>query len=149
MIPRHCDPMWEDAWTPDEESIGAILCQEAITRIVEPTLDRYENTIANAWGALCDAHLPAEQRETARQYHRLMEDAPTIHSSTVIAVVLAMVEGMHGGIDLTLSMEEVFQGVCTAGGIGDAKDALALVEEYMGRRYYRNGKPVHPLIAWW
>jgi len=49
MIPRYCGPMWEDAWTPDEESIGAILCAEAITRIIEPTLDRYENTVANAW----------------------------------------------------------------------------------------------------
>ena len=120
--------MWEDAWTPDHEPIASILCAEAITRIIEPTLDRYENTVANAWWALCDAHLPAEQREIARKYHRLMEDAPSIHSCVVSHVMLAMTKGVRAGIDPTMTMEEVFQHACAAGGIGSVEDALSLVE---------------------
>ncbi len=147
MIPRHCDPMWDDAWIPDHESIASIFCAEAITRIIEPTLDRYENTIANAWWALCEEHLPAEQREIARTYHRLMEDAPTVHSSTVIAVVLAMVEGMRGGIDLTLAMEEVFQRVCTAGGIGSVEEALSRVEGHIIESRLAEFRTLFPAVA--
>ena len=147
MIPRHCDPMWEDAWTPDHESIASILCAEAITRIIEPTLNRYENTVANAWWALCDAHLPAEQREIARTYHRLMDDAPCVHSSTVTAVVLAMVEGMRGGIDLTLTMETIFQNVCAAGGIGSVEEAVPLVEGHIIESRLAEFRTLFPDVA--
>ncbi len=147
MIPRHCGPMWEDAWTPDDEPIASILCAEAITRIIEPTLDRYENTIANVWWALCEEHLPAQQREIARQYHRLLEDAPTVHSSTVTAVVLAMVEGMRAGIDPTMTMEAIFQRVCTAGGIGSGEEALPLVEGHIIESRLAEFRALFPAVA--
>jgi len=76
-----------------------------------------------------------------------MEDAPTVHSSTVIDVCLAMMEGMRAGIDPTLAMEEVFQRVCTAGGIGGVEEALPLVEGHIIGSRLAEFRALFPAVA--
>ncbi len=127
----HKDAMWEDGWETDADSIAHILMEEALGRIVEPIIWRYENTVLNTWIDLCKEHLPPQVYETARKYHRLMESVPVMHSSADLALFGAMMRGMRGGIDPTLRLEEIFQRVVAAG-IGTRADAQALVRGTFG-----------------
>jgi hypothetical protein len=143
----HESPMWQDGWNPVTETVAVTLCEEAFSRILDPTLWEVENTVLNAWNRLCQEHLPAEQAAIAHQYHRLLENLPVGHSAADLALILALMEGMRGGIDPTLPMEAIFQRVCTAGGIGTPEAALALVLDGMNPHYWEQFRALFPDVT--
>jgi len=133
---------WTEAWDRDTESVGDVLLEEAFVRIIEPTVYRIEDSALDAWRALCKEHLPAAQYETAARYHKehlpaaqyetaaryhgLLANTVYSHTSAVSRIARAMVRGMRAGVDLSLTMEQIFQQVCIAGGLESRADAEAL-----------------------
>jgi len=129
-------PLRNDAWgeldSLDKRPIAYALMQEAIVRIVEPYIARYENHVLNTWDSFCQEHLPAEHYETARDYHRLMENMPVLHSAALLELFTEMADGMRIGMDATLTLEENFQRVCRASGLSNPWNADDLMEDCLG-----------------
>ncbi len=141
-------PLRNDAWGEldhlDKRPIAYALMQEAIIRIVEPSIARYENSVLNTWDSFCQEHLPAEHYETARAYHRLMEDMPVLHSAALLELFTAMADGMRIGINPRLTLEENFQQVCRASGLSNPWNADDLMEDCIGQDQLKQFRALFP-----
>jgi len=143
-IPQFRNDSWGDLDSLDKRPIGYVLMQEAIVRIVEPYIARYENRVLNTWDSFCQEHLPAEHYATAREYHRLMENMPVLHSVALLELFTALAEGMRIGLDPTRTLEENFQRVCRAAGLSNPWNADDLMEDCIGHDQLKQFRALFP-----
>ncbi|MDQ6834030.1 MAG: hypothetical protein M3008_11580 [Chloroflexota bacterium] len=143
-IPQYRSDAWGDLDNLATRPIAYVLMQEAIVRIVEPYIARYENTVLNTWDAFCREHLAEKDYETAREYHRLMESMPVIHSAALLELFTAMAEGMRIGVIPTRTLEENFQRVCRASGLSNPWNADDLMEDEMDKEDLKRFRALFP-----